>query len=285
MNWKDYEKEILDCFREQFPKAEISFDVKVIGRFSKVARQIDILIEDYVAGNRMRIIVDGKYFSKNIDVKNVEMFIGMLTDCEAHKGLLITQKGFSKAAINRAHYDTIDIELDILNFKDLHEFQGLYAIPYSGNHGVDLPAPFGWIIDARKSPDMLATLYQRGLTLYEATKNKEWMYVKIVSKNDIIKNLDDLLKFQYEEIIKDYPNAKFDFIPTIRRTDANVKIRTIEIDTYPTIEYTGFVDFTDFVFFCVMFTPEEQKKKNIRKLEGIMQQVTPFKIIQKDKQN
>lgn len=165
MTWKDYEKEIHNHFKVMFPNADISYDVNVYGRYSKVERQIDILIEDYIVGSRMRIVVDGKYFSKKVDVKDVEMFIGMLNDCEANKGLLITQEGFSKAAINRAYFDPIDIELDILNFKDLHQFQGFMGIPYSGNFGVLLPAPFGWIIDATRRPNMLATLYQRGLTL------------------------------------------------------------------------------------------------------------------------
>ena len=179
MTWKDYEIEIHDYFKEMFPNADISHNVTVAGRYSKVDRQIDILIEDYVAGSRMRIVVDGKFFSEKIDVKDVEMFIGMLNDCEANKGLLITQEGFSKAAINRAHYDPIDIELDILNFKDLHQFQGFGGLPYSGKHGVVIPAPFGWVIDGTRRPNMLATLYQRGLTLEQAGESKEWMYVNL----------------------------------------------------------------------------------------------------------
>ena len=66
MNWKDYEKEIHEYFVKQFPNAEITHNVKVEGRYSRTERQVDILIEDYVAGNRMRIMVDGKYFSEMI---------------------------------------------------------------------------------------------------------------------------------------------------------------------------------------------------------------------------
>ena len=278
MDWKEYEREIHDYFKNQFPSADITHNSTIKGRFSKVPRQIDILIEDYVAGNRMRILVDGKYFSEKIDVKDVEMFIGMLNDCEANKGLLITREGFSQAAINRAYYDPIDIELDILNFKDLHQFQGFEAIPYSGNHGVILPAPFGWIIDSTRHPNMLATLYQRGLTLQEAGESKEWMYVNIRSKDDEIKTVDDFLKYQEGYILKDFPDAKIDLIHTIKRNDSNVRLRVIDVSSYPTREYTGFVEFKEFIFFCVMFTPEELKMKNIKKLESILQQVLPLKV-------
>jgi hypothetical protein len=283
IKWKDYEKEIHDHFKKTFPNAAISHNVAVIGRFSKVKRQIDILIEDYVAGNRIRIIVECKLFSEKINVKDIEMFIGMLNDCEANKGLLITQEGFSKAAINRAYFDSIDIELDILNFKDLYQFQGFGSIAYSGKHGVFLPAPFGWIIDATRRLNMLALLYQRGLTLEQAAENKEWMYVNIKSKNDKIRTLDDFLKYQEKYILNEFPNAKINFLPTVKRNNAIIKLRSIDIDTYPTKEYTGFVEFADFIFFCVLFTPEELRNKNIRKLENILQQVLPFKI--KHKQN
>lgn len=280
MTWKDYEIEIHDYFKEMFPNADISHNVTVIGRYSKVERQIDILIEDYIAGNRMRIVIDGKFFSEKIDVKDVEMFIGMLNDCEANKGLLITQEGYSKAAIKRAYFDPIDIELDILNFKDLHQFQGCGGIPYSGKHGVLLPAPFGWIIDAKRRPNMLASLYQRGLTLEQAVKNKEWMYVSLSSKNDEIKTLDDFLEYQKEYTLNDFPEARISFLPTVKREDAMIKLRMIEINTYPTKEYTGFVEFDDFIFFCVLFTPDELKKKNIRKLENVLQRVLPINIDQ-----
>jgi hypothetical protein len=281
MTWKDYEIEIHDHFKRMFPNADISHNVTVAGRYSKADRQIDILIEDYVAGNRIRIVVDGKFFSEKIDVKDVEMFIGMLNDCEANKGLLITQEGFSKAAINRAHYDPIDIELDILNFKDLHQFQGHAGLPYNGKHGVVLSAPFGWVIDGTRRPNMLASLYQRGLTLEQAAgENREWMYVNLRSKDDEIKTFDDFLKFQEAYTLHDFPDAKIEFLRTVKRDDATIKLRVLDIKSYPTKEYTGFVDFDEFVFFCVLFTPEELKKKNIRKLDSILQQVLPLNVNQ-----
>lgn len=282
MNWKDYEKEIYEHFVRIYPNAQISYNVKIVGKYSKTNRQIDILIEEYIAGNKIKIIVDGKFFKKKIDVKIVEMFISMLKDCSVSKGILITQEGFTKAAINRAYYGEEDIELDILNFKDLKMFQGFGAIPYTGTYAVFLPAPFGWILDGTRRIGMLATLYQRGFTLEDAAKNKEWMYVNIRVKDEQIKNLDDLLKYQRKYTLEANPNAKISMLPTIKRNDANVKIRIIEDETYPTKEYTGFVEFEKFIFFAVLFTPEELKNKNIKKLESILQQVKPIFIKHQD---
>jgi cyanate lyase len=86
MNWKKYEKEIHSQLQEMFPDAEIMHNTTLPGRYSKIDRQIDVLIEDYAAGDRIKIMVEGKYFSENIDVKEVECFIGMMQDMGADKG-------------------------------------------------------------------------------------------------------------------------------------------------------------------------------------------------------
>lgn len=278
MTWQEYEKEIHSFFEQQYPSADILYNTTITGRYSKVKRQVDILIEDYVAGNRIRIVVDGKFFSKKVDVKEVEMFIGMLADCDANKGLLISNEGFTAAAINRAHYDQIDIELDVLNFKDLHQFQALGGIVYSGGHGVILPAPFGWVLDGTRRDNMLATLYQRGYTLEEAARNREWMYVNIMSKTDELNTLEALLKLQEDHTLEDYPNSVITYHPTVKRENTTIKLRVIEIDTYPTKEYTGFVEFEEFTFFCVLFTREELKQKNLKKLEAVLLSVLPLNV-------
>ncbi len=80
--------------------------------------------------------------------------------------------------------------------------------------------------------------------------------------------------------MQDFPAAKISYIPTIKRNDSSVKIRVIDIPSYPSKEYTGFVEFDDLIFFCVMFTPLELSKKNIRKLESIMLRVLPLNVNQ-----
>lgn len=278
MDWQKYEKEIYEHFISQYPNAEITLDARKIGLYSKVERQIDILVEQYIAGNRLSIALDGKYYNKKVDVKAVESFIGMLEDIGVHKGLLISNKGFTEGAYNRAHFGPSDIELDILNFSELQKFQAYGAFPYSGNNAVMLSAPFGWIIDGFKSHDWLASIYQQGLTLDQAMQNKEYMYVQFWDRKKENHTLDDLLNLQ-EEIFKETdPDAKIEYRPTIKRKDANTVLRVTHIKNDPTAEYTGFIEFPDFIFFCVMLTPENKSKKNIRKLENILETVLPIYV-------
>lgn len=279
MDWKNYEKEIFEYFEKTYPNAIVKQNQKLLGRYSKTDRQIDILIEDYVAGRRIRLIVDGKFFSKKIDVKEVETFISMVEDVQASQGILITSQGYSEAAINRAYYGPTEIELDILNFDELKELQGFLGIPYSGKHGAILPSPFGWIIDIKRREGTLANLYQRGLTYEEALKQKEWIYVNIFSFDDRIKSLQDVIEFQEKIAREHFPSATFEYNETIKRKDgAKTSLRKILIDTYPAQEYTGFIEFDGFCFFCVLFTPEELRVKNIRKLEYLIERVLPVKV-------
>jgi tetratricopeptide (TPR) repeat protein len=279
MDWKDYEKEIFDHFKHEYPNATVTQNTSLQGRFSHTSRQVDILIEDYMAGNRIIIIIDGKYFSRKIDVKCVESFIGMINDVGAHKGLIITSKGYSTSAIQRACNDPIDIELDILNFDELKMFQGEIAIPHAENVGAVLPAPFGWIVDANPQKGVVCYLYQRGLNADEAKKRFEFMYVNFWNKkNEIINTMDDLIEFQNEGILASNPDAKISIINTINRKDAKTKIREADIPGYKGLEITGYVEFKNFIFFCVLLTTKEFRNKNLKKLEYIIGKIIPCEI-------
>lgn len=68
MDWKEYEQDIFSHFRQEFPSAKIARNTKVVGRYSKVEREVDVLIEDVLAGFELRIAVDAKHRNRPIDV-------------------------------------------------------------------------------------------------------------------------------------------------------------------------------------------------------------------------
>lgn len=279
MNWKDYEVEIFQAFTNIYPEATITFDAKIIGRFSKEERQIDVLVDACIAGRKNQIVVDGKFYNKKIDVKHVESFISMVHDIGADQGIIVTPKGYSKAAINRAYYGSSEIELDILNFDELLRFQGFGGITYSGKYGALLPSPFGWIVDGARTGFAIATLYQRGLTLEKAMKRGEWIYMNIFHYDKNIKNLDELIDYQEEATKSSNPLATFEYGDSVIRHDAQKTIirKIIRVEN-PLHEYTGFVDFNTHCVFCVLLTPEELKKKNIRKLEYVIETLLPINV-------
>lgn len=277
MNWKSYEKEILKYFQETFPETQISFDRKVIGKYSKVERQIDILIEGEIAGYEIRIVVDCKHFSKNIDVKQVESFSSMVEDVEGHQGILITQKGFSRAAVNRAYYGNQKVELDIINFDELKKFQSATAVPYSGHFAVIVPAPFGWVLDLKDKINSFASIHQRGLTLKQAQKRTEWMYMDFWKTE--APDVDKLIEIQNSNLVAIDPNVVISYNTLVKRSDGlKTKIRIAEIATYPSLEVTGFIQFQKHILFIVLFTPKELLAKNLRKLQYLLKVSNPIAL-------
>ena len=279
MNWKDYEKEVYQYFAQMYPEAKITYDAKITGHYSKKERQVDILIEDEVAEFPIKIAVDAKYLSRKVDVKCVESFISMIGDIGADQGILITQKGYSKAAINRAHYGPQKLELDILNFDDLQIHQGLEAIPYSGKNSILLPAPFGWIIDNKRQPGLLACLYQRGLDLKKAQKNLEWMYLNFWHKDEKVSCIDELVEMQNKGMEARYTNLCINERRPPKRTDErNTYIRLVTSDQLPCQEITGYIDCDECIVFFVLFTKKELESRNLRKLAYILKYSEPLKI-------
>jgi hypothetical protein len=285
MDWKQYEREIAEDFKHAYPSAQITTDAKLIGKFSKVERQIDLLIEEQASDFQFRVVVDAKYRGRKIDVSDVEAFLGFLRDVEAHTGVLVALEGYTPAAVNRAHHDDLDLILDVLNLDELKQFQGFGAIPYAGEHGVAVPAPFGWIIDGTRRPGIVASLYQRGLSFEEAAEAREWMCINFWSKNsetESINTLEALVKHQEAYLKNEFPDAEITYLDAVprQRKGARTLIRKMKNKKYPADEYTGFIDFDTFVLMCVLFTPDELAKKNLRKLRFILREAIPISVRQ-----
>ena len=118
-----------------------------------------------------------------------------------------------------------------------------------------------------------------GITYEEAVKNGEFIYVNIFSFNNEIKNLNDLIELHKERTLYTNPNAEFEYTDTIERIDKKkTLLRKIIRQETKLEEYTGFVEFEEFCVFCVLFTSEQLKTKNIRKLEYVIERLIPINV-------
>lgn len=282
MNWKEYEIYITRHFKRIFPNASITHNIRRIGLISKTMRQIDILIEEKIAGFHISIIIDCKCFSKKVDVKDVESFLSFLLDLKASKGIMITNVGYSEAAYNRATYDTQDVELRIINFCDLDKFQGFLAIPYSGGHCAVVSAPTGWVIDNNPKGLYIASIYPAGLSQDEAFHTEGFMYIIFSHKDKNLPDLKSLCKKQDEAISRKYNNPRYEYVSTIKREDCNTLLRILEMEEHPTtIDCTLFLDFTDITIFITLLTPRTKYSDYLKKLEWIGEKLVKGKIIYK----
>lgn len=279
MNWEQYQKEIYRHFEKMYPEANIQYDIKILGRYSKTKRQIDILIEDEIAGFDFKIAVDTKYFSRRIDIKCVESFLSMMDDVGASQGIIITSKGFSEAALNRAHFDNRNLELDVINFDPLKGFQGFNALAHSGGYGITISAPLGCVIELNKENAGLAYIIPRGLGLRQAKAKNEWMYISIWIKDKTANNLEELVSLQNKKMESFYDGIEISSRQSSRRKDnKNTYVRIATRKEWDFLELTGFIEHEEFIAFIVCFTPEHSSEKNIRKINYMLKYSIPFKI-------
>lgn len=280
MDWKEYERNVLETLKGTYGETQLSLDKKLPGRFSKKKRQIDILIEEKINGKIVKTVVDAKFYNKKINVKALDSFIGMLQDIGADRGIMISENGFTDGAAKRAYYDdTVDVEIDVFSFKELGFLQGFGALAYAGNNGVIIGPPLGWIIDAKcyEGPGV-AYFYQRGLTLERAIDKSEFMYLAFWDKRLANENLNDLIYMQERDIKQYYGDIKCEYSNDKLRDDVVTIIRKIDIPNGKHTQYTGFVDFDDFIMFCSMVSPVELSKKNLKKLKSVMGMASPFSV-------
>jgi hypothetical protein len=109
MDWRQYERQIYDLFRNKYPQYESLFDQKLLGRHSKILRQIDILVKFRVADVDGIGVFDCKCYGEKVDVQTIDYMIGFLDDLGARLGGVVTTKGFSEGAENRAKAASIDL--------------------------------------------------------------------------------------------------------------------------------------------------------------------------------
>lgn len=279
LSWKDYEEAVFEeCQRVyHFRDAEIIKNTVMLGKYSGVKRQIDVLIK--LLKNAVissTIIIECKHYCKKINVKVVDSFIGCLEDVGADKGIIVSEKGFTPAAISRAHKGKDDIEVDILSLAELQQFQFQGAIPYAGDSALALSAPFGWVIDGTRRGFAPAVLYRRGIPFEEATKKeKEWMYVQFWSKQTELNTLDNLIVAQNESLRDHDRNA----IISVFEIDG-LMVRQAFLPSYPTPEITVFREFDWFIAFIVVFCPDCYVDRDTKKAVSMLKEAIPIHVRQ-----
>lgn len=280
MDWKEYEIYITRHFQKLFPETSIQHNVRRKGLMSKTERQIDILIEGRVAGIKLSIIVDCKYFNKKVTVRHVESFLSFLRDLKASKGIMITNNGYSQAAYNRATNDSQDIELRIIDFADLDQFQAFIAIPYSKSECAIVTSPNGWVVDGAPLRQYVASFYPAGLSQEEAFRTEGFIYLSFSHKDKKWPDLPDLLNKQKANAENGYEFPKIEYIETIQREDCNVILRVIDAaEMGNKIEYTIFLDYPNVIICLTLLSDRSKEKPYLKKLEWIAQKLIKGNVL------
>lgn len=142
MNWKDYEDFVYDTLYKKYPEYSYQKNIRIEGRITKANRQIDIAFNGNILGHEIFGVVDCKDYSKKVDVKDVESFISFLQDVGADIGILVTNRGYSKAAQERAKFS--NVKLDVLTPEELEDYEIEFYICEECDPGEDHIQVVAW---------------------------------------------------------------------------------------------------------------------------------------------
>lgn len=275
--WQDYEEQVFHLLKAHLPHARLRKNVKIRGRYSGRKRQVDVLISEPGPDGRIRTAVDAKYFGRKVTVPAVDGLAGFVEDIGADAGMLVTARGYSKAALRRAYYGPADLELDVLNFSELKRLQGFGAVPYAADLGLLIRAPLGWVVDATREKGWLALLYQRGLDAAEAGRKREFIYINCWDRRLDSLSMGELDELQVETLRSTGP-VDIQYVESTGSSESPSRLRVADVDAYGCLEVTGFVEREEAIFFATLLTPRETQLQNIRRLESVLRYAMPVKI-------
>lgn len=129
-DWKEYERLAARIYDELEPQARVTHNDKIQGLDSGTMRQIDVCIRTVMAAHELLVVVDAKDHKARIDVTKVGAFASLVTDVRASKGILVSNAGFTKNAMEYARKLGIDL-------CSLHDAR-------SRNWSLDLRIPVLW---------------------------------------------------------------------------------------------------------------------------------------------
>jgi hypothetical protein len=92
--WRQYEEQVFAEFRRRYPGQDILFDQQLVGRHSRVRRQVDILVRSRLADVEVIGAFDCKHFKSRVDVQTIDSMVGFLDDLGAAFGGVISTAYF-----------------------------------------------------------------------------------------------------------------------------------------------------------------------------------------------
>jgi hypothetical protein len=108
-DWRKLEKLVAVIQQELAPDAKVEHNVTRRGRVTGAERQIDVLMTQKIGQFEMIIVIDCKDYKVKVDTKGVGEFKELVDDVGAHKGVLVSAKGFSPAAHKTAEAYQIEL--------------------------------------------------------------------------------------------------------------------------------------------------------------------------------
>lgn len=107
MTWQEYQEAVAILYERAEGIGEVRRDVRIPDKVTGQPRQIDVLIELGSKGHTVKILIDAKFHSSKIDVKNVDEVLALSDAVNACKAVIVSANGWTEPAFRRATFSNM----------------------------------------------------------------------------------------------------------------------------------------------------------------------------------
>ena len=110
MTWQEYQEAVAQLYEHLEGIGVVKRNVFLPDLITGQRRQIDVLIELTERGHSLRILVDAKFHSTPLDIKEIEGVIALSQAVGANKTIVVAANGFTAPALVRAEHAQCDVK-------------------------------------------------------------------------------------------------------------------------------------------------------------------------------
>lgn len=111
MRWQEYQEAVSVLYEQTDGFGNVSRNVMIPDKITGQPRQIDTLIEIEAKGHSVKLLVDAKFYSDPIDVKDVESVLALADSVGAHKAIIVAANGWTAPAAKKAAFAGCDLQI------------------------------------------------------------------------------------------------------------------------------------------------------------------------------
>lgn len=111
MNWQEYQEAVTALYEQAEGLGSVSKNVYINDKITGQPRQIDTLIEIEARGHKIKVIIDAKFHSDPLDVRDIESVISLASAVGADKSVIVAANGWTQPAKIKADFSNCDLRL------------------------------------------------------------------------------------------------------------------------------------------------------------------------------
>ena len=109
MKWQEYQESVAVLYEQLEGFGTVQRNVYLPDLVTGQSRQVDVMIEMTERGHSLRMLIDAKFHSTPLDVKDVEEVVALSQAVGANKTIIVAANGFTSPAEAKARFIQCDL--------------------------------------------------------------------------------------------------------------------------------------------------------------------------------